>query len=249
MTLLPETPVDAAGAPELLAVSPGDAYALVIGGTEHAYLAHSKGDAWESEKLPFDTAILAADLSADGTLWLATKDALWRRSSGKEFTKIKVAALEFIVRIAALTDKDIWLVGKRPGDRFALVHNGGSGPTVSLPTSVEVDKIQEPNKRAPATAACENVYVHIRTLGATGAKPPKAFPDIKGALEGSSLSDLFLRHRGRRCEHLSRCPGEIPRGRQTAGPPAGQARWEGARSDLLPPAQGAGQGQHRELTM
>jgi hypothetical protein len=188
ITTLPEAPLDAAGAPALFAASPSDAYAVVYG-AKRSYLAHASGDSWTAEKLPFQEPIVAADMTPDGTLWLATKDTLWRRAKGNDFARIKVAALESITRLSALTNDDVWMVGTRPGGRFALVHNGATGPTVELPTGLAVDKVQGPNKRAPATAACANIYVHIRTLGATGAKPPKAFPDIEKAAAGLSAKD------------------------------------------------------------
>jgi hypothetical protein len=191
--VLPEPPLQTPGAPLILARAPDDAYATVLGATK-AWLARLSGGSWKAEALPFTTPITDAVLTHDGVVLLASGAMLYRQEkAGAAWAEIPVPELTSgtIARIHAPAKDEVWLAGVDGAGSNLLLSTRPQPSVIEPPKAAQVAAMQQSNKRSPATAACDRIYVHLYTLGASGAKPPKAFPKISSAIGGDkALSKL-----------------------------------------------------------
>jgi hypothetical protein len=180
---LPEVALTAPGAPLIFARGPEDARVAVLGAAR-GWLAELAGGKWSAVKLPFTTPISDATLSTDGAFFVATASLLYRQEkAGAPFVQIAVPEVTAIERVHATTKDDVWLVGKDASGVSTLLHSRAAAGVVELPAAAHVAGMQQSNKRSPATLACDRVYVHVQTLGPSGAKPPASFPKLAAALK------------------------------------------------------------------
>jgi hypothetical protein len=181
--VLPEAPLSSPGAPLVFARTPDDVRVVVLGATR-AWLAELSGGKWSAAKLPFTTPIVDASLSPDGAFFVAAATKLYRQDkTGAPFVEIPVPELAAIERVEAASKDEVWIVGRDASGQTALLHTRASAKAFDLPRADAVLGTQKSNKRSPATAACDRIYVHLQTLGPSGAKPPASFPKLATALK------------------------------------------------------------------
>jgi hypothetical protein len=200
--LLPQT--EGSQGPQIAGVLARSASDVVVYGSEGVppapYVARFDGAAWALEPVPFGAAVDTLAAADDGTLWAAAAGTVWRRPAHGAWEAVPLPA--GLVALAAWpatsrTSTDVWVSARQ-----AREHNGRTRAVLLRTAHGEVaDPLRLPprnamagmiatNGRFFATAACDKVWVQLRTLGPSkdaSGKPvtvPKDFAALKPLLQG-----------------------------------------------------------------
>jgi hypothetical protein len=100
----------------LFARSAGDIYAAAVEGEDKGairnHLIHFDGKAWSEVELP-ETPEAIRDLSgtSDGTIWLLTDHAIWKRSPAGSWSSVPPPARALVEPLAVWTFSNVWGAG------------------------------------------------------------------------------------------------------------------------------------------
>ena len=176
-------PADAAMNPNLVlaAPSPTDAWLMARGGSS---LLHFDGKAWKAEALSGAERFVDFAVSAQGTAWLTTADALMRRENGAwqrvELPKDEGQTL-VPLEVVPSRDERIW-VRARAGQAEVLLASGIAAPAPTrLPDTKDAIAASGDILRFPASTSCDAPYVLlVEHVKPTETKFPEAVAALKG---------------------------------------------------------------------
>ena len=161
------------------------------------YLAHFDGKKWTPLSTPAKAPIIAVATPRRGTLWIATRNGLFRRKDG-HWSQLGLPNVSGgAVRVQRIVDTQrvgLW-VEARSADSSRATARFIFGPTsvpalAGLPAdSTSKGPADERKRLPPATSACRDLFVHIRSKvkqGQTFKAVKKALVN-RSAIEGAQL--------------------------------------------------------------
>lgn len=183
----------------VLARSPTEVWVYGGGAPQKAYLARWDGKAWSKQAIPIAGTITSLSAAEDGTLWAAVAGSggseLWKRPASSEaFTAVALDPVDggavTAQAVFARTATDVWVTAKTAKGTGLLLRSGPAKDAVDLPSRSDMSKMVSTNRRWIATPACDKVYAHLYTVGASNGEVPKDFSAIKEIFSQKEFADL-----------------------------------------------------------
>lgn len=157
------------------------------------YLARFDGKTWSLDKAPFGAGIDTLAAAADGTLWAAAGGAVWKKTSAGAWESVPLPGGVTVQAVWPRTGADVWASAREGGSTPAggvLLRTAKIDPAAALPLPPRnaMSGMTSSNRRFFATAACDKVYAHLYTLGASKDPVPKDFSALKPVFDGELAS-------------------------------------------------------------